>query len=555
MSAAQSAPPPPPHGTPCDSALQQPPPPPGPGEMSRQEAEGLAVGIHKRKRPGSPLGSVKSSRSSVVVPHPHPSKRIPSKVLQEEDYTEAVGVLIERDFFPDLKHLRLRQEMILARKAGDDEKLDSLIWELANLPRATPAGTPAAMPTTPMERTCKAQHRDHGGQTPLSAWERDEDAQSSVADASDLGCSRHTRLKLGDGREVLVDLSRIRLDDFQKLFTSEDNASFEAIIRSDRDKALWKEAWVEKWEKSHNTDMRTHHRALAAGGAVAHQEIMSNDFKARNSLYFNPEGLRQAELEKPKCDFSNTRFTIRQHKEIEGSLENAVACRNLRVEGEMTAAAYETMASEGRIGVLTKQGPRAVGGRLQSPGLPHAPAQHGGGGFSLVKTPTLLPGVDGLSPLMTFGTIASTPVQLEEHGPSFRIVEDNEREEAAERLQRGAAHRQRQTKQVTRAERLRALGLTPNGQCPAGTQAPGARSSQRVTPASISKVTPLSPIGQLLHRAQKLAQKGGRLRIGSGRHPTPMITPRSGSACSAPKSRSRTPLGVALEASITDDLL
>lgn len=574
MSFVTSPPPPPPDGA-CPVAASEPPPPPAPGHMRPEEAESLAVGLHKRKRglpaPGSPQGSVKSARSSrsvVVVPHPHPSKRIPSKVLQEEDYTDAVGTLIERDFFPDLKHLRLRHEMIAARQAGDDERLHSLIWELANLPRATPGGTPAATPApavAPMDRTLNVEaraglHRQgHGGQTPLSAWERDEDALSSVADTQDLGCDGHTRLKLGDGREVLVDLSRIRLDEFQKIFTSEDNASFEAIIRSDRDKALFKEGWIEKWEKSHNTEMRTHARALAAGGDVTHQEMMTNVFKARNSLYFNPEGLPQAELEKPKCDFSNTRFTLRQHKEMEGSLETAAIFRNARAEGEMTAAAYETMALEGKFGLLTKQGPsRAVGGRLQSPGFAQAqPAQHGGANFSLVQTPTLLPGIDGLSPLMTFGTIASTPVQLaEEQGPSFRIVEDNEREEAAERLQRGAAQRQRQTKQQTRAERLRALGLTPNGRSPAGSQASGgARSTQRVTPASMSKLTPFSPIGQLLHRAQKLAQKGGRLRIGAGRPSTPATTPGTASTGFKPKSRARTPLGVTLEASITDDLL
>merc|ERR1712217_274038 len=131
-------------------------------------------------------------------------------------------------------------------------------------------------------------------------------------------------------------------------------------------------------------------------------------------------------------------------------------------------------------------------------------------GYSYLKTPTLLPGVEGLSPLMTYGKIASTPKLLDDdaRGPNFMMAEETERELAAEKLQRGATQRQRESKQLTKAERLRVLGLSVNG-------TPTTPGSMRTPTSVISKVTPLSPIGQLIQRAQKLAQRGGQLHIGN----------------------------------------
>eukprot|EP00439_Symbiodinium_sp_Y106_P048663 s1419_g6.t1 len=91
------------------------------------------------------------------------------------------------------------------------------------------------------------------------------------------------------------------------------------------------------------------------------------------------------------------------------------------------------------------------------------------------------------------------------------LKQESPRDRAAVKLARGAMQRQRESKQNSKKERLKALGLTPNA----------SPASVRTTPASVaSKVTPMTPIGQLLHRAQRMAQRGGRLRIGASRPPT-----------------------------------
>ena len=47
------------------------------------------------------------------MPPPAPRRRQGRNVLAEEDYVEAVGDIIERDFFPDLKLTRAQAEVSL----------------------------------------------------------------------------------------------------------------------------------------------------------------------------------------------------------------------------------------------------------------------------------------------------------------------------------------------------------------------------------------------------------------------------------------------------------
>jgi len=343
-----------------------------------------------------------------------------------------------------------------------------------------------------------------------------------------------------------VDLTHVRLDDFQRVFTSEDNASFEQIIARDKDRRKHYQWWIEGPEKAHNTLCKGQERQLEDGcldgGVISYAR-----HQGRHAVSFVPHGEPQPDKEKPPVEFKNTRFTSKQQMELDCMLAAGMVSRKARLEGEKLENAYEAAAKEGKFDLpsITAPAVRALGGRLQSPLSGSKPEFNG---FPLLKTPTLLPGVNGLSPLMTYGALASTPKVLDDEtrGPNFHIVEQSARELAAEKLQRGATQRLRESKQLTKVERLRALGIsTPS--------TPG-----KSTPASVhssvgSKVTPSSPIGQLIHRAQKMAQKGGQLRIASGR------SSRPSSSEAPPKKRARSDRDKAaaakLPSSITDDLL
>ena len=52
------------------------------------------------------------------------------QVLTEDDYTDAVPHIIERDFFPDLAQLRVKHELLEARANGDQAVVQELQWKL-----------------------------------------------------------------------------------------------------------------------------------------------------------------------------------------------------------------------------------------------------------------------------------------------------------------------------------------------------------------------------------------------------------------------------------------
>jgi hypothetical protein len=503
----------------------------------------------------------------VVVANPFPMKPIPSKVLTEDDYTDAVSHIIERDFFPDLAHLRIRHELLQARESGDWALAQDLQWKLVNLSRPTPLSSVAATPgrmtpgATPLRAAELSGAVTPAGATPrISSWERDDDdVESTVAVPSDM--PSNAALQLADGKQVVVDLQKVRLDDFHRVFTSEDNAAFEEILKRDYERKAAKQWWIEHAEKEHNTERKRYKNAIMDGAEVekTNGALLGTEFQARNTFSFKPPTLPLVEvLEKPKVDFKNTRFTTAQQAELDSMLDVSVASRQAHLQADRDADSGDRMAQSGQFGISAFMGGgtaamRSLGGRCTTPLLPDREVR----GYPLVQTPTLLPGVGGLSPLMTYGKLGSTPRCLEGDGTSFKMNEISERERAAERLQRGATQKLRETKQHTKLERLRALGLTPSGSVtPARTSrsTPGAGSTGRHTPGSMAKVTPLSPIGALIQRAQKMAQQGGRLRIAQS-PATPALTP----ADEAPprKRRKKTSGDDAerLPSSITDNLL
>ena len=313
--------------------------------------------------------------------------------------------LIERDFFPDLPHLRARYELMQARLRGDNALAKALEKKLLELPRPTPGGTPRMRTPQPEASPCPtnpgAGNATNAAAARLSAWERDDGAESvASAAAGSIANYQQVLLRLISGREVLVDLSTVRLDDFQKVFTSEDNASFEAVLEKDRERRRQKEWWVEGSEEKHNT--KCQQEALQfdlepqSTGA-----IMTCEFQARNTLYFKPKGEVSEFIEKPTVESRNTRFTTQEQTDLDETLIAAIAARQARESGQQFSEVLAKMVKDGTFSVAALHNyghVRAVGGRLQTP-IGQA------GSYPMVNTPTLLPGENGFSPLMTFGKI------------------------------------------------------------------------------------------------------------------------------------------------------
>lgn len=309
--------------------------------------------------------------------------------------SHGVEALIERDFFPDLPHLRARYELMQARLRGDNTLAKALEKKLLELPRPTPGGTPRIQTPLPEAGLTNPGNGGNAAAARLSAWERDDGAESvASAAAGSIANYQQVFLRLISGREVLVDLSTVRLDDFQKVFTSEDNASFEAVLEKDRERRRQKEWWVEGSEEKQNT--KCHQQALQFDlEPQSTGEIMTCEFQARNTLYFKPKGEVSEFIEKPTVESRNTRFTTHE------TLIAAIAARHARESGQQFSEVLAKMVKDGTFSVAALHNyghVRAVGGRLQTP-------IGQSGSYPMVNTPTLLPGENGFSPLMTFGKI------------------------------------------------------------------------------------------------------------------------------------------------------
>ncbi|KAK1443430.1 hypothetical protein BgAZ_203060 [Babesia gibsoni] len=174
-----------------------------------------------------------------IVPHADMLKRIRTnyklKELSEEDYVGCLETIIERDYFPELVRLRLTNALMEAETKGDDE-------------------------TAALVRKRLEQY-DH---------DRDMHVQLTT-----LG-NEKVSLNLGKGG--------LTLDEFSRIFTSEDNRSFgklmeQAIIRTNK-----RNHWMEEGERKHNLAISNIQKNTNLG--IKDKDVLSNAYVSRNALFF-----------------------------------------------------------------------------------------------------------------------------------------------------------------------------------------------------------------------------------------------------------------------------
>jgi len=176
----------------------------------------------------------RSLDTSLMPPPPRP-KRIkrPAKVLDEDDYTDALSHIIARDFFPGLLEIEAKQDYLEALDSRDHE------WVVAAGRKLTEVMTPG-----PSGRQLRGRRGTsmtpgpdlvgRGGETP-KAWQGD-------TPMSVVSFTTSTATPKAPSKPEID--TNINLSAFQEKYTSEDNESFYALLDKQNHKKAEKYAWM-----------------------------------------------------------------------------------------------------------------------------------------------------------------------------------------------------------------------------------------------------------------------------------------------------------------------
>ncbi|KAJ3409345.1 Cytosolic carboxypeptidase 1 [Chytridiales sp. JEL 0842] len=370
----------------------------------------------------------------------------PQEILDEDTYITAVSDIIERDFFPDLKRMKVQNQFLDAVQAGDLQAARTLGLQLQRLKTGKPGNgdfrqTPARFSTvTPSSFSMETPIVT--GFTPL---------QGSETPLSTIAESVGEHQTEPEKPEIETNMS---LDAFQSRYTSEDNASFAAILEKSNEERKEKYKWFFDQEKGRmmlegggsvtggNSVEGGEARRLIEGADRQVVPIDSWKYKTKNSLMYYTDGAPQtmADLKEtrgpPKSiSHSATRFTPSYSTQQVLTASQANLSERLNTQQVWRNLAKATPALF----------PTGV-----APGSPTGAAS----GFGMIpSTPSLEPHEDvDPSELMTWGFIDGTPMLLDsggdhsDSGPKFSIPPTPKREELGNRLADRASKSLRQKK-------------------------------------------------------------------------------------------------------------
>ncbi|KAI7888407.1 nuclear protein DGCR14 [Mucor mucedo] len=301
-------------------------------------------------------------------------------VLDEDTYTEAISLIIERDFFPNLARLRAQQNYLEAQATGSLVDLQQAGKELHDLkhPRTS---------------------------------QLNDDVQ---------GVNYYKENEQKIENRVNLNLS---LDQFQTLYTSEDNASFTDLLEKANIKTKQQNKWFfDRESKQLRITDQPHDQSPIQLIEMNEKAPSGWKYKARNALMYFPEGKSQSWV-----------------NDNDGrSKPKAIAHENTHV--------ISTVETKKALNILAPSDRAAAKGSLtpwnQLNGLNDSSSSPGVRGYNLVEsTPTLSPSRVG-TPQMTWGSIEGTPLLLpgsETPGPQFSLPQVSKREQLGMRLSEKAS--------------------------------------------------------------------------------------------------------------------
>lgn len=351
------------------------------------------------------------------VPKPKPVNKV--NILDEETYLNEIGNIIERDFFPDLKKLKAQNDYLEAIERNDVRKIRELYakYSSGRIPQPCHLASPATF------------------ETPIDTRPSDEYATPSLNEPKTKvsGCDDETESVITCNETK----KKLSLDEYFGCHTSEDNQSFQEIIKESDIQHKHKHPWLYATEENchlKETNLPVPSIEEQANGKDRPLNLDTWSYRRKNYIMYVPDGADLSESEKSKI--------VCNKLEINHNSTRLAKCPFDETQNKETIqglALSQSRILEGKIGVDGKE--------LTFGDVPKV------NGFSFVEAPSPAPGVNE-SPLMTWGNIDGTPFRLDggdtpirsTPGPSFKIPEPPKREKLALALAEKAGERIRDRK-------------------------------------------------------------------------------------------------------------
>ncbi|KFD54161.1 hypothetical protein D918_01523 [Trichuris suis] len=376
--------------------------------------------------------SVGSSRElAIISPAGRQRKKRKPVVLEEDEYIDKLGKIIQRDFFPDLERLRTQNEYLSALERNDMVKIRQLQM------RFSVKRTDQTIPGD-FASAGRSLQRSSFAWTPRTLNEGDGPAKSGRFTPPPDQLSERSKAG-GTSLKRSKSLEDLNLDRYLQRYTSEDNASFEEIIEAQEAEMRRKKAWMFDAEEAHASK---HTKSLALRGAdeqlmlpapTSPKSLDNWTYKAKNAVMFVPDGVD---------------WTPEEMEKRAKMSERVICHKNTRLEEDPFPANADSSKQSLPADFVPQMGFKN-------------PLQQ----FSYVVTPSPVPGLCE-SPLMTWGEIEGTPFRLDAGdtqvrrtpGPNFKIPEVPLRDQLAMSMTDEISKKYRRQK---KAARETAASLTP----------------------------------------------------------------------------------------------